>query len=164
MPKPDGNILARWQTSLANTACSPLEFFNRVETSLIEGELPDLKISQINRREGGWFTPRRIYLRASYQKLYFDISSFVAGSSLVVGWWLHKDLPDVFDLLAEIPCLGFLIEKTTSAATYYTVDFIEYFERSVHNTILQVIDELLEESESAFLPDEARKPIWEELW
>lgn len=164
MPKPDGNILARWQTTLGIVACSPLEFFNRVEATLIESELPDLKISRINRSEGGWFSPRRIYLRIRYQKLYFDISSFVAGNSLIVGWWLHEDLPGVVDLWAEIPGLGFLIEKTTHAATYYTVDFIEHFERTVHNAILQVVDELAEENESAFLPDEARKPIWEELW
>lgn len=164
MLKPNGTILARWQTILENIPCSPLDFYDRIESSLTEYELPDLLFSHCNRHEGGWFSPRRTYLRIRYQKLYFDVSAFVAGNALIVGWWLHENAPGIGDLLAELPILDFLMERTIRAATYYTVDYIEYFERTVHASILQVVDELAEENESAFLPDEARKPIWEELW
>jgi hypothetical protein len=164
MSNTSGNILTRWQTSLKNVACSPLEFYELVERSLIESELPNLSFSQITRNEGGWFSPRRVYLRIRYQKLYFDVSAFVGGNALIVGWWLHEDAPGVADLLAELPGFGFLAEKTSRAATYYKVDFIEYFQRAVHASILQVIDRLSEENGLAYLPDKARIPVWEEIW
>lgn len=158
------NILARWQTILENVEYSPLEFFDRIENSLMESGLPDLSISRIIRNEGGWFSQRRIYLRVRYQKLYFDISAFVVGSSLIISWWLHEDLSGVTDLLAEIPFFGFLIEQTTRAATYYAVDFIEYFQRAVHDSVLQIVDKLSEETGLMLLPEEQRQPLWEEIW
>ena len=164
MPNSEENILARWQTSIENTVCSPLEFYDRVENSLMECELSNLQFSYITRNEGGWFSPHRIYLRIRYRKLYFDISAFMVGTALICGWWLHEDFPGVSDLLAEIPVFGFLFDKTIRAATYYTVDFIEYFQRTVHDSILQVVDELSEEIGLEQMTDEAREPIWEELW
>lgn len=163
MPNPDGNILARWQTTLEGVACSPLEFYEMVENSLMECELPNLQFSRITRNEGGWFSPRRVYLRIRGERLYFDVSAFVVGNSLIVGWWLHQDSAGVGDLFSEIPVFSFLMEKTTRAATYYRVDFIEFFERAVHNSILRVVDELREENGLAYLPDEARVPVWEEI-
>jgi len=163
MPNPNENILARWQTALENAACSPLEFYEQVENSLAECELPNLSFSQITRNEGGWFSSRRVYLRIRYQRLYFDVSAFVAGDSLIIGWWLHEDAPGVMDLLAEIPGFGFLMERTTRAATYYTVDFVEYFQRTVHDSILRVVDDLREEHDLTCLPEEARVPVWEEI-
>lgn len=164
MPNTNGNILARWQTSLENVVCSPLEFYELVEHSLIESELPNLSFSQITRNEGGWFSPRRVYLRIRYQRLYFDVSAFVGGNALIVGWWLQEDAPGVTDLLAEIPGFGFLMEKTTRAATYYKVDFIEHFQRTVHASVLQTVDKLSEANGLSYLPDKTRVPIWEEIW
>lgn len=164
MPNSGGNILARWQARLENVVCSPLEFFEMVQLSVLEKELPNLSFSQIVRREGGWFSPQRVYLRIRFQKLYFDVSAFIVGNALIVGWWLHEDAPGVADLLAEIPGFGLLMEKTIGAATYYKVDFIEHFQRTVHESILRIIDELSEENGLQYLPDEARQPIWEEIW
>lgn len=164
MPAGVGNILARWQTSLENVACSPLEFYELVESSLIESEFPNLQFSQITRKEGGWFSPQRIYLRIRCRRLFFDVSAFVTGNSLIVGWWLHVDALGVADLLAEIPGFDFLMQKTSRAATYYRVDFIEYYQRTVHASILRVVDELSEETGLDNLRDGARQPIWEEIW
>lgn len=96
--------------------------------------------------------------------MYFDISAFVVGSSLIVGWWLHEDSPGVADLFAEVPGLGFLMEKTTRAVSYYMVDFIEHFQRTIHESILRIVDELSEVTGLEPMTDEARQPIWEEIW
>lgn len=164
MPKTDGNILARWQATLENVACSPLEFYERIENSMLECELPNLRVSHITRNESGWLSPRRVYLRIRCQRLYFDVSAFVGGNSLIVGWWLHEDSPGVSDLFSEIPVFGFLLGKTTRAVTYYQVDFIEYIERAVHASILRILDELAAENGLEHLPAEARVPVREEIW
>lgn len=164
MTKTDGQILARWQAKLSAVDCSPLEFFDLVQALVEEKEIPDILFSSVARREGGWLTPNRLYLRIRCGRLFFDVSAFVVGGSLIVGWWLHEDSHGVADLLAEIPIFNFILEKTTRAGSYYTVDFIEFFQRTIHDSILQAVDELSEENGLGILPDEARQPIWEEIW
>ena len=164
MPNANDNILTRWQTSLTSVACSPLEFYERVENYLAESEIPNLKFSQVTRNEGGWFSPRRIYLRVRYKKLYFDVSAFVAGNVLTVGWWFHEDLSGITDLFAEIPVLSFFMQRTYRADTYFQVDYIEYFQKTFHETILRLVDELREDTGLPCLPPEARVPVQEEIW
>lgn len=165
MPDSHGNILARWQTILEANVCSPLEFYQMVENELLESELPDLQFSNVSRAEGGWFSPRRTYLRIRFQKLYFDVSAFMGGRFLIVGWWFHLETQGIADLFSEIPILRFLLEKTTArSATYYRVDYLEFVQRSVHDAVLRVVDDLREQNKLPLLPAEARIPVWEEIW
>ena len=126
--------------------------------------MPDLRFSHVTRNEKGWFSSRRVYLRIRYQRLYSDVYAFVAGRSLVVGWWLHLEQLSIADLLAEIPVFGFLIEKTARASTYYQADFLEFVQRAIHDSILRVVDEVSEDADLEYLPAEARDPVWEEIW
>ncbi len=157
----EGEILARWQASLDGITCSPLEFFDLVKASVEEKELPDISFSCVVRNEGGWFSPRRVYFRIRCHGMFFDVSAFVTGNSLVAGWWLHRDPPGVGDLLAEIPGLGLVLERTSRAATYYAVDLIEHFQRSVHESVLAVVDKLSEGRAAASLAEAEKQPIWE---
>lgn len=68
------------------------------------------------------------------------------------------------DLFLEIPGLGFLLKKTARAETYYMVDYIENIQRSVHASILRIVDDLREENGFPVLLNEERTPIWEEIW
>lgn len=138
----DGELLSRWQSALDIAACSPLEFYDLVADELASRDLPGLRFSYCQRKEGGWFSPKRRYLRVRFEKLYFDISASVVGKSLVVSWWLHKDLPGVTDLFAEIPGLGMLINRTVRATTYFHVDLIEHLQTTVHSVVVRVLSEL----------------------
>lgn len=164
MPNKDGIILARWQTFLETVPCSPLEFYAMVEDLLVDSELPDISFSEVRRNEKGWFSPKRVYLRIRYRQLYFDVSAFVAGNALVIGWWLHQDSPGLSDLLAEIPGIRFFLERTIHHSTYYQVDYVEYFQHHIHALILQAVDELRNENGLPLLLNEVRIPIWEDVW
>ncbi|CAN5295961.1 hypothetical protein BH20ACI2_BH20ACI2_02110 [soil metagenome] len=155
----EGQLLGRWTGKLDGVPVSPLEFYQMVEAAIVESELPDLFFSNVMRREGGWLSPHRIYLRVRYRKLFFDISAIVAGNYLVVSWWLHQDRPDVVDLLAEIPGLRFILERTARAATYFAADVIEHFQVTVHQAVLQVLKRL-EENKPDYLPDDEQRTIW----
>jgi hypothetical protein len=170
MPRIYGKTLARWTGRVKNTAAgcvSSLEFLERVQNAIIGRDLPNISFSYITRREGGWFSPRRIYLRVRFERLFFDVFGFVIGNEMTTGWWLHEDSPGITDLLAEIPGMGFVLENMVPhrSETYYRVDFIESAQRLIHESVLQVIDDLSAESGGQFyLPDEERQPIWEEIW
>lgn len=164
MAAANGQLLARWTWTIQTDACSPLEFYDMVEQAVSDRELPKIRFSYVIRREGGWFTPNRIYLRIRYRNLFFDVCAFVAGKNLAVSWWLHEDSPDLIDLFAEIPVIGFFIERTLRAATYCSMDTSEFVQKSIHEAVLSVADRLSEEGNLAILPDEERQPIWEEIW
>lgn len=164
MQKTGENILARWQTIIEANFCSPLEFYQKVENELLESELPDLQFSNITRTEGGWFSPRRTYLRIRFQRLYFDVSAFIGGRFLIVGWWFHLETQGIIDLFSEISILRFVLEKTIRSASYYQVDYLEFFQRSFHDSILRVVDEIRGQHGLPLLPAEARIPVWEEIW
>jgi hypothetical protein len=164
MPHPAGQILARWRGELRGVDCSPLEFFERVWETVEATGFPGVRFSEIRRREGGLFSAERIYLRIRSGQMFFDVSSFVAGGTLVVGYWLHVDDPGLFELFSEIPGLGRLLEHAVRPATYYRVDLIQSFQHAVHDSILWVMDELSETNGIDLLPDTDRHPIWNEVW
>ena len=165
MPNTDGTILSRWHTTLENVICSPLEFYESVMNSIEQKGIPNITFTNITRREGGWFSSHsRIYLRIRQNRLFFDVCAFPVGTSFVVSSWLQEDLPGAVDLLAEIPVLGYVLENTLLANSFYTVDFVEYYQRSIHNSVLQIIDDLTDDFELERIPNEARQPILTEFF
>ena len=164
MPRSDGQLLARWRASVPAGEYTPLEFYSRVEEKLAEAEFDRLRFSEVARRERGLFAPRRVYLRIRCDHLFFDLSAFVAGNRLTVGYWLHADHPGIADLFSEVPGMRFAIDAFTGPATYFRIDFLEAFQHLVHDTILSVLDEMSEESGEVMLAGQERVPLWEEIW
>ena len=162
MTTADGQILARWHGSLENPVCSPLEFLQMVEQEIIEKGLPNISFSYITRHEGGWFSPQRIYLRIKGYGLFFDITAFPEGNSLVVSWWLHRQDPNLIDLFSELPLIGYVLRKTIRAETYYTVDTVEHFQDSIAASVTKVLRNLDEQNGFEYSPD--TKPEWEGVW
>ena len=144
--------------------CTPLEFYSRVQERLEAARFDGLVFSEVTRRERGVLSARRVYLRIRRDHLFFDLSAFVAGDRLTVGYWLHADHPGIADLFSEVPGIRFAVEAFTGPATYYRIDLLEAFQHLVHDSILAVVDELAEESGGAMLPEQDRAPVWEEIW
>ena len=164
MPRSDGELLARWQGSIPAGDCTPLEFYMRVQERLTETEFDGLEFSEVTRRERGVFSARRIYLRIRCHHLFFDLSAFVAGGRLTVGYWFHADHPGIADLFSEVPGLRFAINAFTGPDTYFRIDLLEAFQHLVHDSILAIVDELSAEAGEIKLPDDDRPPVWEGIW
>lgn len=164
MPPVDDQLLARWRAQLTGINSSPLRFFELVEEAIAEATFPDIEFRDVVHREGGWLTYDRIYLRIRHRTLYFDVSAFVAGHYLVVGYWLLHDAPGIRDLFAELPAIGFVVDRALAPTTYYSVDLIETFQHVVHDAILRVCDDLSNGAEAPVLAEEDRQPIWEAIW
>ena len=164
MPFTDGQILTRWRTSLTDVDCSPLTFLELVREKVLATGIPEIRISPIVRREGGVLSYGRVYLRVRRGRLFFDVSAFLSGRFLVVGYWLHKDPPGIRDLFSEIPGLNFILERIVDPATYYRVDDVENFQHAVHDAIVGASDELSERNRVTQLLEDAVDPLWGEIW
>lgn len=157
------NILSRWQSSVHGTSCSPLEFFDLVESGIRETGISGLSFTRVARRETHKLSADRIYLRIRFGAFFFDVSAFVFGNVLVVGYWLHRDPTALMDLVSEIPILGWLARATYRSATYYRVDRAEAFQHAIHESILSVIGRLKEEARGSYPSEGQPVPVWEEL-
>lgn len=159
----NARLLTRWTSELGDAPCSPLEFYQLVQAEIMERELEHVTFSFVTRREGGVLSPQRTYLRVRLGKLFFDICAFLVGNAFVISYWLHEDTNSLFDLLTELPVLGFFLTRIFYAKTYYLVDYIQYSQQTIHQSILQVIDDLAEENDLTFLPEEVRQAVvWED--
>lgn len=152
MPRKTGEILGRSAALIRDPAGTPLEFLDLVEELVRASQLTGLEYSRVGRREGGPFSPRRIYLRIRLERMFFDVTAFVSGNALSVSYWLHKDLPGVTDLLCEIPVLGFLIQLARGDSTYFRVDDIETTQRMIDDAFSLAVEEFTTMKRSAELP------------
>lgn len=137
-----GKLLSQWQQVIGNPGVTPLEFYQLVVDAITRRALLDILISTAARREGGVFSPRRVYLRVRRGKLIFDISAAPFGNSIAVSWWLFEATPGLIDLLWEIPVLGSVLYGLVRPATFYAVDTASAFQHAVHDSVLQAIDAL----------------------
>lgn len=152
---PQEVLLTRWTSVLSHPQISPLEFYALVAERTAASEISKLKFSYFARREGGWFSARRIYLKISHGQLFFDLCAFRHADLLVLSYWLHRKKGGIIELLMEVPPARFIIERTIRTATYFDVDYIEFVQRTIHNSILEVVNELTVERDQVFLPAEA---------
>ncbi len=164
MPRADGKVLSRWRATVAPAPCSPLEFYEAVEEAIASSGDPRIRFSRIVRGEGGTAAPRRIYLRVQFDRLFFDVSAFLSGRSLVVGYWLHEDLPGVVELFEEIPGVGHLLRQFIRPVTYYRVDLLESFQHTVHDAVQMVLRNLDPTGVQPTLLREQDAPERDDIW
>lgn len=158
-----GQLLAHWDTTL-ELQVSPLSIYDAIEEVIISHALPNITMSRVEHREGGMFSAWREYLRVRRKNLIFDICAAPYGSGLIISWWLGLAAPGIFDLFAELPIVGSLIESWQHPATYYAIDTTSYFQRTIHNSILEVVDSLTENNRLQPLDATTRAPILHEYY
>jgi hypothetical protein len=105
-------VEGHWQTLIEGFSTSSQDFYTLVEANLARRELPDLKVSRVEWKEGGFGSGYRAYLRISREHLNFDICAAPFGTGYFFSWWLAR-IPriflDVFFLLAALLYGGFLV-------------------------------------------------------
>jgi hypothetical protein len=113
MPKPllGRTIVSHWHKHYEDFQTSALEFYTAVEASLARREIPGLKIGRIAWREGGGFSAKRVYLRASRERLCFDLCAAPFGTGYFFSWWQGERAPSRWlALLLFLPIgLAFLL-------------------------------------------------------
>lgn len=159
-----GRILAHWETTLAGGGISPLAFYDTLEAAIAERQLPAVIISRATWREGGLFSAHREYLRIRCGALIFDLCGFPVGPDLQVAWWLGEAAPGLCELFYELPLIGPFIERACSPVTYYELDTAAHFQRTVHATVLTVLDELTSKRGLRRQAPQVQPPVMREFY
>jgi hypothetical protein len=89
MPK-HPEVLGHWHSLIDGFSTSTLDFYGLVKAGIARREIPDLAISEVEWREGGLGSGRRIYLRVSREHFNFDICAAPFGTGFFFSWWLAR--------------------------------------------------------------------------
>lgn len=117
MGKPQ--VEGHWHSLIEGFATSSLDFYELVKAGIARREIPDLKISQVEWKQGGLGAGKRVYLRVSREGLNFDICAAPFGTGFFFSWWLAKISKALLDLLFIFLCLfvAFLLYRGMSGGT-----------------------------------------------
>jgi len=117
MGKPQ--VEGHWHSLIEGFATSSLYFYELVKAGIARREIPDLKISQVEWKQGGLGAGKRVYLRVSREGLNFDICAAPFGTGYFFSWWLAKISKALLDLLFIVLCLfvAFLLYRGMSGVT-----------------------------------------------
>jgi hypothetical protein len=117
MGKPQ--VEGHWHSLIEGFSTSSLDFYELVKAGIARREIPDLKISQVEWKQGGLGAGKRVYLRVSREGLNFDICAAPFGTGYFFSWWLAKISRVLLDLLFILVCLfvGYLLYRSMSGST-----------------------------------------------
>ena len=114
MRKPQ--VEGHWHSLIEGFATSSLDFYELVKAGIARREIPDLKISQVEWKQGGLGSGKRTYLRVSREGLNFDICAAPFGTGYFFSWWLAKIKRVFLDFLFIVVYLmvGFMLYRAMS--------------------------------------------------
>jgi hypothetical protein len=148
------DIFSHWYHLIENFQASAKEFYAAVEAALQRRQIPDLKTSRVDWREGGLLSAKREYLRIKRKELVFDICAAPFGTGFFFSW----------ALVSIIPFFGPLMELFLRRHTYYKADTALMFQESVRAAVNEVIDQMTSAKGIRALTDLEKKPILRELY
>ncbi len=114
MRKPQ--VEGHWHSLIESFSTSSLDFYELVKANIARREIPDLKISEVEWKQGGLGSGKRVYLRVSREGLNFDICAAPFGTGYFFSWWLAKIKRVFLDLLFIVVYLvvGFMLYRAMS--------------------------------------------------
>lgn len=97
-------VLSHWATMVENMQASPQEFYVHVEEAVKKREIPDIRIERVTRKESGFLSADREYLRVIRGRYLYDICAAPFGTGFFFSSWMAEKLPSPLWAI-----IGFLI-------------------------------------------------------
>lgn len=132
-------ILGHWDQFIDGLRLPVLDLYAAIEAQIAERGLTQITLSRVTWPERGMLSPQRYYLQVCFQDLVFIICAIPMGHSTYVSWWCGLSERGFTAWLSEGRFLGWL-RPILQPMTFYRVDSMRAFERSLHNALMNVLD------------------------
>jgi hypothetical protein len=83
-------IISHWYNLIGSFTYSTQDYYQQIEAAVSQLQIPDLKVSRVEWKEGGMFSAKREYLRIRRDRLVFDVCGAPFGTGYFVSWWLGE--------------------------------------------------------------------------
>jgi len=154
---------AHWSHLTEGLQESSIQFYASTEAAISKRQIPNIKLSRIDYREGGVFSAKREYLRVKWKSYIFDICAAPFGTGFFISWWLGQTPSPIMALVYMIPFIGPLMVRSFKPETYYQLDTTQMFQESIHIAVLEVLDQVTQANGLRSLTESERKPIMQDL-
>jgi|ERR1041385_1432203 hypothetical protein len=157
-------IFSHWYHLIENMQQSSQQFYTVLEQAVAQRNLSDVKTGKIDYHEGGIFSANREYFRVRRKAHVFDICAAPYGNGFFVSWWLGEKPSPFWEMMLKIPILGPLLFAAVRPETYYKLDTALMFQSSIHQAVLEVLDQTTKTQGLRSLTELERKPILSDLF
>jgi hypothetical protein len=155
---------SHWNTLIDTFKFSTKEFYSLLVSELKAHGIQNMKFHEVKLREGGWFTPKRIYLRVQWKNVEYYICASPFAHGFYVSWWLFERKTFMRRLISKIWFIGSFLERKFFPTTFHTIDTSSMFMTYAQDSVLKIIDEITKEQGIKGLSELERKPILQDLF
>jgi len=129
-------VTGHWQQYFGKAQLSSQEIFSAIEAKIKEHQANDVRFSRTKGFEFGAFSAQREYLEIEGRNYIFHVGAAPYGVDFFVSIWQRQKQDNIFRA-GLVRLLPFLNRRT-----YYSVDTEVMFRSCVHNSVLEVLDDL----------------------
>lgn len=138
---------------------SAQEFYGAVEAAVKRKEIPDVKFSRVEFKEGGMFSAKREYLQIKRG----DLSTYVCGAPFGNGFFVSSRLFADGSFIDAALGSG-VMKALVKPDTFFKVDSSQMYLSLVHSGLVEVIDKLTSAQNLPSLAESERKPVMREFY
>lgn len=158
-------VISHWDHLTEGLQVSPQEFYSGVSQALKRRQVPDLRLSMVSHAEGNIFSAKREYLQISRKELCYDICAAPFGNGFFVSSWLAISVGCFWEfMLTFLPFIAVWLHKSFIPQTYYRLDTASMFQQSVHNAVIETLDQVCEAKGIRLLTEMERRPVIAEMF
>lgn len=117
--------------------------------------MPSVTIKRVNEKEGGFLSASREFLRIKRNNLVFDVCASPFGKSFFISWWLYETMGTTRTMFKSTK-IGNFLDTMASKKTIYQADTELMFQTIVHESLMDVLDGMLQKQANRKLTDEQR--------
>jgi hypothetical protein len=152
---PVSNVLSHWSHFFHFLELSSNMFYEQLEKTLKEHEMPNAKIERTTHKEAGLLSANREYLRIKHGDIVFDVCASPFGKDFFISWWLYETAGTMRTLFKHTKVGNFLNARAENR-TFYQIDEESMFRSCVHDCILETITKVTE-GKTAYQLTDAQK-------
>jgi len=160
----DQVVISHWYHLAENLQESSQQFYSLLEETIKKRNLPEVRLSRVDYKEGGIFSAKREYLRVERKEYIFDVCAAPFGNNFFISWWLSQSEKGALKFLLVIPFIGEPLLRALKPPTYYNLDTSLMFQESVGQAVLEVFDSITAGKGVRSLSESERKPILRDLF
>ena len=150
--------IGNWSYLFSNLQYDPETFYKHLHQLIQARGIPDVSTRTRHFKEGGMLSHHRVYFEVQRKDFTFHVCAAPWGSGFFFSWWLREKLSSMDELLIMIPFVGPPIVRARQHKAYYKLDTDVMFRKSVHQCILEAIDQITEAKGVRGLTELDRKP------
>ncbi len=124
---------------------SAQDYYGMVKEALKEHAIPDLSFSEVEFRQKGLLSSKRMYLRVKKEQYLFDICAAPYGKDFFVSWWFGEKFTLFFLILTYIPIVRWFALRSIRKRTYHQRDTQSMFEEAIKMAVGEAIEAMTQE-------------------